>query len=99
MKVSTTEARVLLIIMNTVLIWVKKITIFGLTGYLLDFVAAAIALFLLIAIIRSAYQNLSKLDKEERAKWVTEEPELPGQAELEIPEKQDPKKPEEGERT
>ncbi|MCP4583486.1 MAG: CDP-alcohol phosphatidyltransferase family protein [candidate division Zixibacteria bacterium] len=90
MRVSTTEARVLLIIMNTILIWVKKITIFGFTGYLLDFVAGAIALFLLIAIIRSAYQNLSKLDKEERAKWATKEPELPEQEELDIPDEDKP---------
>jgi len=85
MRVSTTEARVLLIIMNTILIWVKKVKIFGFTGYLLDYIAGAIAIFLIVAIVRSAYQNLRKLDKEERAKWVDEEPELPGQAELEIP--------------
>jgi len=95
MRVSTTEARVLLIIMNTILIWVKKVRIFGFTGYLLDIVAGAIAAFLLAAIIRSAWKNLSKLDKQERAKWVDEEAELPEQAELEIPGNDDPEKPEE----
>lgn len=69
LRFSTTEARILLIILNTVLIGVKKVTIFGFTGYLLDYIAGLIALFLLIAIIRSAYKNLSKLDKEERARW------------------------------
>jgi hypothetical protein len=69
LRVSTTEARVLLIIMNIILIWVKKIKIFGFTAYILDIVAALISLFLLFAILRSAFKNLRKLDKEERAKW------------------------------
>ena len=69
MRVSTTEARVLLIIMNTVLIYVKKITVLGFTGYLLDFLAGLISAFLLFAILRSASRNLRKLDKEERAAW------------------------------
>lgn len=69
LRLSTTEARVLLIIMNIVLIWVKKIKIFGFTAYILDIVAALISLFLLFAILRSAFKNLRKLDKEERAKW------------------------------
>ena len=75
MRVSTTEARVLLIIMNTVLIWVKKVKIFGFTGYLLDFFAGLTALFLLFAIIRSAYRNLRQLDIEERAAWIVVEKE------------------------
>ena len=95
MRISTTEARVLLIIMNTVLIWVKKVRIFGFTGYLLDFIGGAIAAFLLVAIIRSAFQNLRKLDKEERAKWVDEEVEPAEQAELDIPGKDNPEKTEE----
>jgi phosphatidylglycerophosphate synthase len=69
LRISTTEARVLLIIMNTVLIFVKKVTVFGFTFYLLDFIAGLISIFLLIAISRSAVRNLRKLDKEERAKW------------------------------
>jgi len=73
LRISTTEARVLLIIMNTILIWVKKVTIFGITGHLLDFIAGAISIFLLIAILRSAIRNLRKLDREERAKWTVAE--------------------------
>ncbi len=73
----------------------KKITIFGFTGYLLDFIACAIAIFLLIAIVRSAYLNLRKLDKEERAKWQNDEPEATEQAELEIPDDEKQDSPEE----
>lgn len=69
LRVSTTEARVLLIIMNIILIWVKRIDIFGFTAYVLDLVAGLIALFLLFAILRSAYKNLHQLNREERAHW------------------------------
>ncbi|MFH1941181.1 MAG: CDP-alcohol phosphatidyltransferase family protein [bacterium] len=68
-RISTTEARVLLIIMNTVLIFAKKIHIFGWTFFWLDFIAGLGALFLFIVTIRSAYLNLRKLDREERAAW------------------------------
>ena len=74
LRVSTTEARVLLIIMNTVLIWIKKVKVFGFTFYLLDFIAVLIALFLLFAILRSAYKNLRQLNKEERANWQSGKP-------------------------
>jgi phosphatidylglycerophosphate synthase len=73
LRVSTTEARVLLIIMNTVLIWVKQVIVLGFTFYLLDFIAVLISLFLLFVILRSAFKNLRKLDKEERAAWQTED--------------------------
>lgn len=69
LRVSTTEARVLLIIMNFILIWVKRVDIFGFTAYLLDLVAGLIAIFLLFAIIRSAYKNLRQLHREETAHW------------------------------
>jgi len=69
LRVSTTEARVLIIIINIILIFVKKITILSFTGYLLDFIAALISIFLLIAVLRSAIKNLRKLNKEERALW------------------------------
>lgn len=75
LRVSTTEARVLLIIMNTVLIWIKKVKILGFTFYLLDLIAALISIFLLFVILRSAYKNLRKLDREERAKWQPKESE------------------------
>jgi archaetidylinositol phosphate synthase len=68
-KISTTEARVVLIILNTILIWAKKVTIFGHRFHLLDFMSLPIALFLLYTIIRSASLNLRKLNKEERANW------------------------------
>jgi archaetidylinositol phosphate synthase len=70
LRFSTTEARILIIIMNTILIWVKKVKIFGFTGYLLDYIAGIIAVFLLFATLRSAYRNLRKLDIEERAEWI-----------------------------
>jgi len=69
LRFSTTEARILLIILNIILMGVKRVTLFGFTGYLLDIIAVLIALFLLIAILRSAYKNLSRLDIEERSKW------------------------------
>lgn len=68
-RISTTEARVIVIIMNTVLYFVTTVTIFGRTFYWLDFVAYLGSLFLFIIIIRSAFLNLRQLDREERAKW------------------------------
>jgi archaetidylinositol phosphate synthase len=68
-RISTTEARALLIIMNTVLIFAKKIHIFGWTFFWLDFIAGLSALFLFIVTIRSAFLNLRKLDRQERALW------------------------------
>jgi len=69
LKISTTEARVLLIIMNIILIFCKKITLFGFTAFCLDYLAVLIILYMLIATIRSAYKNLTKLGQEERALW------------------------------
>ncbi|MBN2416781.1 CDP-alcohol phosphatidyltransferase family protein [bacterium] len=69
LKVSTTEARVILILMNTFLVYVKSVTIAGKSILVLDIIAALGILFLFIAIIRSAYKNLSQLDRQERAKW------------------------------
>lgn len=70
-RISTTEARVLLIITNTILIFFKTVTISGLTLYWLDFVAVLGALFLFVVTLRSAFLNLRKLDREERAQWET----------------------------
>ena len=69
LKVSTTEARVILIIMNTFLVYVKKVPLNGHSVFILDIIAVLGIIFLFIAIIRSAYKNLSQLDREERAKW------------------------------
>ncbi len=69
LKVSTTEFRVLMIIVNTVLIFFKRITFFGFTTYWTDYIAVLVCLFLFIAIFRSAYKNLTKLNREERALW------------------------------
>jgi phosphatidylglycerophosphate synthase len=69
LRISTTEARVGVIIMNTVLIFVKRITLFGFTFLWLDVLGILIIFFLLVAIIRSAIKNLRQLDKIERAKW------------------------------
>jgi len=68
-KISTTEARVILIILNVVLLFAKKVTLFGFNIHLIDFLALPIAIFLLYTIIRSASLCLRQLDKEERAKW------------------------------
>jgi archaetidylinositol phosphate synthase len=68
-RISTTEARVLLIIVNTILIFVKRITLFGFRFFWLDVMLGLGALFLLIITIRSAFLNLRKLDLEERAGW------------------------------
>ena len=70
-RISTTEARVLLIIVNTILIFVKRITLFGFRFFWLDVMLGLGALFLLIVTIRSAFLNLRKLDAEERAEWDT----------------------------
>jgi len=70
-RISTTEARVLLIIVNTILIFVKRITFFGFRFFWLDVMLGLGALFLLIVTIRSAFLNLRKLDAEERAVWDT----------------------------
>jgi phosphatidylglycerophosphate synthase len=68
-RFSTTEARVLLIIMNTILIWVKKIHVFGKTFYLLDVLAVLLSSFLLFAVLTSAIKNLRKLDREEKVQF------------------------------
>jgi len=68
-RLSTTEARVLLIIINTILIFVKTVRIFGFVFYWLDFVSGLVAIFLFIVILRSAFLNLRNLDREERAEW------------------------------
>ncbi|MEJ2629146.1 MAG: hypothetical protein P8078_11380 [bacterium] len=51
------------------MIFCKKITLFGFTTFCLDYLAVLISLYMLIATIRSAYKNLSKLGQEERALW------------------------------
>ena len=68
-RISTTEARVIAIIFNTVLIFVKRINLFGLRGLLCDFLFIIVSLFLFVATLRSMIKNLIKLDKEERALW------------------------------
>ncbi len=69
MGVSTTEGRVLLILLNTVLIFQQKITIFGQTILLLDMVAGLAVFFMLVIILYSASHHLRQLDREERANW------------------------------
>ena len=65
-KISTTEGRIILIMMNTILIFVKRVALFGFSGYLLDIIAGAVAIFLFIVTLRSAILNLKKLSREER---------------------------------
>jgi len=73
LKVSTTEARVLLVIMNIFLVYAKTVQINGHQVLVLDIFAIIGIFFMFIAIVRSAYKNLSQLDKAERAKWKSEE--------------------------
>ena len=68
-RISTTEARVILIIMNTILIFAKTVTIFGFRFYWMDLIAILGALFLIVATTRSAYLCLSQLNREEKALW------------------------------
>ena len=70
-RISTTEARVLLIIVNTILIFVKRMTLFGFRFFWMDVILGLGALFLFVVTIRSAFLNLRKLDAEERAVWDT----------------------------
>jgi len=70
LRMSTTEARIFVFILNIILIFVKKISFFGFVFYWLDFVAGLFSVFLLVAILRSAIKNLTRLDREERAKWA-----------------------------
>jgi len=69
LRFSTTEARVALILMNTMLIFVQNVNIFGLSFRWMDVLAILVSLFLLVAIIRSACKTLTVLDKQERALW------------------------------
>ena len=69
LKLSTTEARIVLSIFNIILIFYKEINLFGLRIFLFDIVAIIMSLFLLTAILQSAIKNLTKLDRKERAKW------------------------------
>ncbi len=65
-KVSTTEARIILMIMNAVLLFVNKVTLFGFEGYFLDIIAGIVSLFLLVVTLRSAILNLRKLNQKEK---------------------------------
>lgn len=72
LRLSTTEARIVLSIFNIILIFCQEINLFGVRIFLFDIIAIIMSLFLFIAILRSAIKNLIMLDREERAKW--EEP-------------------------
>lgn len=69
LRLSTTEARVILSFMNLALIFRQRCTLFGFTFFWLDIACTLIALFLLVAIIRSAVKNLTLLNRQERALW------------------------------
>ncbi len=66
---SPTEGRILLIIMNTILIFFKGFHIGSWQVKLLDVVTIPSAIFFLILTLRSAFLCLSSLDKTERAAW------------------------------
>ncbi|MCI0496183.1 hypothetical protein L0Z72_14345, partial [candidate division KSB1 bacterium] len=59
---------IVLSIFNIILIFYQEIKLFGLRIFLFDIVAIIMSLFLLIAILRSAIKNLTKLNRKERAK-------------------------------
>ncbi len=72
-RLSTTEGRVLLIALNTVLIFVKKIEILSQKVLILDVVSVFGAAVLLVLTLRSALLNLRILDRDERAHLEKEE--------------------------
>ena len=67
--VSPTEGRIALIVLNTVLIFVRQVTIRSWRVNILDVVAAIVAVGILAIIVRSAVRNLATLDRAERAAW------------------------------
>ena len=67
--VSPTEGRIALIVLNTVLIFVKQVPIGSWRVNILDIVAAVVAVGILVIIVRSAVRNLLSLDRTERAAW------------------------------
>ncbi len=66
---SPTEGRVLLIILNTVLLFWQQVPIFSRRIYILDVLLGISGIVLLVLMIRSAALCLRKLDKEEREAW------------------------------
>lgn len=69
LRFSPTEGRIVLIVLNTVLIFVKQVTIRSRRVHLLDPIAAIVSVVLLVLILRSALRNLTALDRAERAAW------------------------------
>ncbi|MBN2031129.1 CDP-alcohol phosphatidyltransferase family protein [bacterium] len=64
-KISTTEARIILVILNTILLFINKVTIFSFESYFLDIIAGIVSLFLFVVTLRSAILNLRKLNLKE----------------------------------
>lgn len=71
--ISPTEGRVLLIVLNTVLIFWTSVPIAGRQVRILDILYSLGGLVLLVVILRSAIPNLVQLDRKERAQWKAEE--------------------------
>jgi len=69
LRISPTEGRIVLIVLNTVLIFVKQVTIRSRAVHILDPIAAIVSAVLLVLILRSAIGNLTALDRAERAAW------------------------------
>ena len=67
--VSPTEGRILLIGLNTLLIFIQRVTIRSWQVKILDVVAGLVAAALIVLILRSAVRNLTALDRAERAAW------------------------------
>lgn len=68
-RISPTEGRLILIVLNIVLIFVERVRLFGMDVRLPDLIFVSGGAVLLFLTLRSAALTLSKLDRAERAKW------------------------------
>ena len=68
-RLSPTEGRILLIVLNITLIFVKEVRLFSWRVNILDAVAGIAGILLLVLILRNAVRNLSSLNRTERAAW------------------------------
>jgi phosphatidylglycerophosphate synthase len=68
-RLSPTEGRILLIVLNISLIFVKEVRLFSWRVNILDAIAGITGSLLLVLSLRNAGRNLSALNRTERAAW------------------------------
>jgi phosphatidylglycerophosphate synthase len=68
-RLSPTEGRILLIVLNITLIFAKDVRVFSWRVNILDAIAGIAGILLLVLILRNAVRNLSALNRTERAAW------------------------------